>query len=197
MQINLTKPLLLLVALLLATGFLFAKSYQPQDFAESETMRLQAEADVTHAENMYALEEAARANANANTAVRRQYWTLTAGGVALSLFVACLFTAGAYAAYAVTWSLRQGLVQLAEARQGYIQVMHRPAFYELGDGRKIFETRGKRLLLLDETGAVTLLEGSAAVANPELVQVVMARIAAQVAIEQGKQRGKVEVIEHG
>jgi len=194
MQINLWKPILLITALLIAVGVLAAKSYQPQDFAEAELQTARIEADILHQTEVYRLEETALENANANTFTRRMYWTLALSTGALAVMVAALVSAGGYSAVAVTYAVKVSLPQLAEAKKRYQAISNRPDFYELGDGRKVFETRGKRLLLLDQTGAVSLLDGTPARANPELVQIALAQIAAQVAIEQGKQRGRVEVI---
>lgn len=195
MKINFTIPLLILAALLIGAGFIMAKGYEPQDFAEANTINAQQAEDIRHAAEMNLLTEQNTANAFTHTYTRRQYWTLAGGALALGLMFAFVMTAGGYSAVTVTYALRLSLPQLAEAKKRYKEIYNRPDFYELGDGRKVFETRGKKLLLLDQTGAVSVLDGQAVSANPELVQVVLAQIAAGVAVEQSKQRGKVEVIQ--
>lgn len=194
MKLNFTTPILILAALLVGVGFLAARGYEPQDFAEANTINAQQAEDVRHAAEMHALAEQNTANAYTNIAARRQYWTLAGAAVALLLMTVAVMTAGGYSAFTVAYALRLSLPQLAEAKKRYKEIHNRPDFYELGDGRKVFETRGKKLLLLDQTGAVSVLEGQAVPANPELVQIVLAQIAAGVAVEQSKQHGKVEII---
>lgn len=196
MQINLWKPLLLIAALLVLLGVLVAKTYQPQDFAEAELQTARIETDLVHQAEVYRLEEEALAHVNANAAVRRQYWTLAAGGFALALLFSFAFTGGAYSAYAVSTALRFGLVQLAEGRRKYQEIMTRPQLDHLPDGRSVFTTRGGRVLLFDQTNQVKLLEVENLTANPLLVDWHLVDQKAHVAIEQSKHapRGKVEVM---
>lgn len=193
-QIHFTKPLLILAFLLILTGAVLANAYQPQDFAAMrEQDALHAETE-RHKNALNLLDEQARANAYANTAARRQYWTLALSGLALALLAGFVVSGAGYSSLAVVYTLSRGLPLLAEGRKRYKEVLNRPDFYKLPDGRTVFETRRGVLMLLDQTGAAIPLTGQAVPANPELVQVILAEVAARVAIEQAQTQGKIEVI---
>jgi len=194
MKLNFTTPILILAALLIGVGFIAAKGYEPQDFAEARTQdALQAE-DVRHAAEMNVLAEQSLSNVNANVFQRRLYMTFFVIGSMCLLFLAGTTTAAGYSVYAVATTVRMSLPQIAEGKKRYTEIMRRPNMNQLPDGTTIIELPSGNSYLRDITGQVSRIENTPA--NPELVQVLMARIAAGVAVEQSKHspRGKVEVI---
>lgn len=193
MKINLTLPILILITLLIGVGFIVAKSYEPQDFAEANTINAQQAEDIRHATEMNTLTEQGQANVNAHVFQRRMYMTFFVIGSLCLLFLVGTTTAAGYSVYAVATTIRVSLPQLAEGKKRYTEIMHRPHLNQLPDGTMIIELPNGNSYFRDMTGQVSRIEATPA--NPELVQVVLAQIAAGVAVEQSKQRGKVEVIQ--
>lgn len=195
MTFNFTKPLLILAAILFLFGVVVASSYAPQDFAQANNINAQQTEDVRHAAQMHALTEQDTADLNAQTAARRTAWTETIVRSAFAALVVIVLLVGTATPVAIAYSARWSAEFTMLGVQRVREIKNRPALTELPTGQTFLETRMGKVLLFDKTGRATLLEATPA--NPELVQVVMAQIAAQVAIEQSKHapKGKMEILQ--
>lgn len=192
MKINLWKPFLFITALLVSLTVLASMSYTPQDFAAKSEQEALIPETLRHAAEMHGLTEVNQANVNANGYQRRIWTTLFLVGSLGLLFIALTTTTAGYSVYAVASTVRLSTLQIAEARKGYQEIMHRPEINHLPDGSSIIELPNRHAYLRDVTGQMTRIAETPA--NAALVEVIFAKVAAQVAMKQGEQRGRVEVL---